>query len=98
MTVNTAGGPATFSVIGVGGSAADNGFNLYTTVGAVQAVTGHPGVANSLLVRAANKDHGAINALAARLESLLARAGYPSRRSSCTSAERTTRPPAIRRW
>jgi len=78
VTVNTAGGPATFSVIGVGGSAADNGFNLYTTVGAVQAVTGHPGATNSLLVRAVNKDHGAINALAARLENLLARSGYPS--------------------
>ncbi|HXP19976.1 MAG TPA: FtsX-like permease family protein [Streptosporangiaceae bacterium] len=79
ITLTTAGGPATFTVIGVGGSDADNGFNIYTTLPALQAATGHPGVANTLLILAANHSHPAIDALAARLEDTLARVGYPSR-------------------
>ena len=79
VTLTTAGGPATYTVIGVAGSDADNGFNIYTTLPVLQAAAGQPGVANTLLIRAANRSHPAIDALAARLEDTLARAGYPSR-------------------
>ena len=63
-----AAGECPFTVIGVGASDANNGFNIYTTLGALQAATGHPGVANTLLVRAASKAHPAIDTLASRLE------------------------------
>jgi len=79
VTLNTAGGARTFRVVGVGGSQADNGYNVYTTLGALQAVTGHPGEVNSLLIRSANPSHPAINALAVRLESTLANTGHVSR-------------------
>ncbi len=79
VTLTTAGGPVTYTVIGVAGSDADNGFNIYTTLPVLQAAAGQPGVANTLLIRAANHSHPAIDALAARLEDTLARAGYPSR-------------------
>ena len=76
---SAAAGPAVFTVIGIGGSDANNGFNVYTTFGALQAATGHPGVANTLLIRATDKAHPSIDALAARLEGALGGAGYPSR-------------------
>jgi putative ABC transport system permease protein len=79
VTFNAAGGPAAFTVIGVGGSNANNGFNVYTTVGALQADTGHPGVVNTLLIRATDKRHPAINQLASRLEDTLTHSGYTSR-------------------
>ena len=79
VTVETAGGPVSFAIIGVGGSQANNGYNFYTTLSAVQAVTGQSGLANSLLIRATNETHSSIDLLAARLETLLARAGHPSR-------------------
>ncbi|MGP8208712.1 MAG: FtsX-like permease family protein [Acidimicrobiales bacterium] len=78
VTVRAAAGECSFTVIGVGASDANNGFNIYTTLGALQAATGHPGVANTLLVRAASKGHPTIDALAARLEDRLGQAGYPS--------------------
>lgn len=78
ITLTTAGGPVTFTVIGVAGSNANNGFNIYTTLPALQAAIGHPGVTNTLLIRAADRSHPAIDALAARLEDSLARAGYLS--------------------
>jgi putative ABC transport system permease protein len=79
LTVSAARGPITFTVVGVGASDADNGYNIYTTLGALQAATGSPGGANSLLVRASDTRHSAIDALAVRLEGLLARSGQPSR-------------------
>ncbi|HTW09472.1 MAG TPA: ABC transporter permease [Acidimicrobiales bacterium] len=78
ISVRAAAGPTRFTVVGIGGSNANNGFNVYTTLGAAQAADGRPGVANTLLVRAANKAHPAIDALATRLENWLGRAGYPS--------------------
>jgi putative ABC transport system permease protein len=78
VVLTTAAGPVAFSVVGIGGSDANNGFNVYTTLAALQHVTGRPGVANNLLVRAVDKDHSAINALAAHLQGTLAREGYPS--------------------
>lgn len=79
ITVTTAGGPVTFAVVGVGRSQANNGYNLYTTLAAIQAATRHPDVANSLFIRAADTHHAAIDALAARLEAVLASSGHPSR-------------------
>jgi putative ABC transport system permease protein len=79
VTVTTAGGSVAFTVIGIGASQANNGYNLYTSLTALQAVTGHPALSNSLLIRAADKSHGAINRLATRLENVLAAAGHPSR-------------------
>ncbi|HLI72310.1 MAG TPA: FtsX-like permease family protein [Acidimicrobiales bacterium] len=79
LTLASAGGPVTFAVVGVGGSQANNGYNLYTTLTALQRATGRPGVANSLFVRTADKRHSSIDALAARLENVLARSGHPSR-------------------
>jgi putative ABC transport system permease protein len=78
VSLTTSAGPVTFTVIGVGGSQANNGYNLYTSLAAFQSLTHHPGVANALLVRAADKSHASIDALAARLESVLARSGHPS--------------------
>jgi putative ABC transport system permease protein len=78
VTLTTAGGPVKVTVIGVAGSNANNGYNIYTTLPALQAATGRPGAANTLIIRAANTSHPAIDALAARLEDSLARAGYPS--------------------
>jgi putative ABC transport system permease protein len=74
----TSAGPVTFRVVGVGGSQANNGYNLYTTLVALQAVTGHPGTSDALLVRAADRRHPAIDALASRLDAVLARTGHPS--------------------
>jgi putative ABC transport system permease protein len=79
LTVTTAGGPVTFTVIGVGASQANNGYNFYTSLAALQRISGHPGMANSLLIRAADKNHGAIDALAARLEGVMAASAHPSR-------------------
>jgi putative ABC transport system permease protein len=79
VTLKGASGPFTVTVIGVGGSQADNGYNLYTTLMALQRATGHPGTANSLLVRTTDKRHASIDSLAARLENVLARSGHPSR-------------------
>jgi putative ABC transport system permease protein len=79
VTVSAAGGPVTFTIVGVGGSQADNGYNVYTSLPALQAATGHPGLANSLLVRTVDKRHGTIDAVAARLEQQLAGSGHPSR-------------------
>jgi putative ABC transport system permease protein len=78
VSLDTAGGPAPFEIIGIGGSDANNGLNVYTTLGTLQTVTAHPGVANTLLVRTADQDHSAIDNLSARLEDTLTRAGYPS--------------------
>ncbi|HXY45484.1 MAG TPA: ABC transporter permease [Acidimicrobiales bacterium] len=78
VSLTTAGGPVSFTVIGVGGSQANNGYNLYTSLPALQRLTHHPGMANALLVRATDKNHAAIDALAARLEGILARSGHPS--------------------
>jgi putative ABC transport system permease protein len=78
VTVTTQSGPVAFTIIGVGGSQANNGYNLYTSLAALQAATGHPGMANSLLIRGTDKSHPAIDALAVRLESVLARSGHPS--------------------
>lgn len=89
ITVMTSRGPVPFAVIGVGASQANNGYNFYTTLGALQAATGQAGLANSLLIRATDQSHGSIDGLAARLESLLARAGQPSR-SQVMYAGRTT--------
>lgn len=74
----TSAGTVTFTVVGIGASQADNGFNVYTTLPTLQALTHHPGVANTLLVRAVDKNHAAIDTLAAHLEGTLAHAGYPS--------------------
>ncbi len=79
VTFTTAGGPATFTVVGVGGSNANNGFNVYTTVSALQQAADHPGVVNALLIRASNKSHAAIDTLAAHLEDTLSHSGYASR-------------------
>jgi putative ABC transport system permease protein len=78
VTMITAIGPVTFTVIGIGASQANNGYNLYTTLPTMQALTGHAGLANSLLVRTVDKSHAAIDSVAARLEALLARSGHPS--------------------
>ncbi len=78
LPITTAGGLVNFTVVGVGGSQADNGYNLYTTLGSLQVATDRPGLANSLLIRATDKGHGAIDSLAARLETVLAQAGHPS--------------------
>ncbi len=40
ISVSTAGGPVTFRVIGVGGSQANNGYNIYMPLVALQAATG----------------------------------------------------------
>jgi len=79
VSITTQSGPVTFTIVGVGGSQANNGYNLYTSLAAFQAVTGRPGMANSLLIRATDKSHPAIDALATRLEGVLARSGHPSR-------------------
>jgi len=79
LTVWTAGGPVRFTVVGVGGSQANNGYNFYTTLVALQGATHQPGLANSLLIRTANKNHSSIDDLAIRLENVLARSGHPSR-------------------
>jgi putative ABC transport system permease protein len=78
LTVATAGGQVTFTVIGVGASQANNGYNFYTPLPTVQRITGHPGMANSLFVRSTSKDHAAIDALAVRLEGVLAGSAHPS--------------------
>jgi putative ABC transport system permease protein len=78
ISVATAGGPATFTIVGVGGSQANNGYNFYTTLAALQTATGQRGMANSLLIRTVNKSHRAIDLLAARVETQLARSGHPS--------------------
>lgn len=78
LTVTTGEGPVTFSVIGVGGSQANNGYNLYTSLSALQRITGHAGMANTLFVRAVDKDHSSIDKLAVRLEGVLAGTGRPS--------------------
>lgn len=78
VSVTTQSGPVTITIIGVGGSQADNGYNLCTSLAALQAITGYPGMANSLLIRATDKSHPAVDALAVRLESVLARSGHPS--------------------
>jgi putative ABC transport system permease protein len=79
VTLNAAGGPSTFNVIGVGGSNAANGFNVYTTAAALQAAADHPGDVNTLLIRASDKSHSAIDSLAGRLEDSLTGSGYISR-------------------
>jgi putative ABC transport system permease protein len=79
MTVATMAGPAAFTVIGVGGSDADNGYNLYTSLPALQKAVGHPGVFDSLLVRSDDHRHHSIDLLAARLDDSLGRSGYASR-------------------
>ena len=79
LSVMTPAGPLAFTVIGVGGSQADNGFNFYTSLSALQAITGHTGMANNLLIRAVDKSHSAIDSLANRLQSLLAHSGHMSR-------------------
>lgn len=89
VTVGTSAGPATFTVVGVGGSQANNGFNVYTTLPALQRITGHSGAANTLFIRVADKDHHAIDPMAARLEGVVARSGHPSR-SQLTYAGRAT--------
>jgi putative ABC transport system permease protein len=71
-------GPARFTVIGIGKSTANNGFNVYMPLGALQAATDHQGVTNTLLVRASDKSHAAVDALAAHLEGRLGQAGYPT--------------------
>ena len=78
VTLTTSGGPETFRVIGVGGSQANNGFNIYTSLGVLQQATGHPGLANAMLIRAVAKSHASINALTTRLQNALARSGYLS--------------------
>lgn len=72
ISVSTAGGPVTFTVIGVGSSQANNGYNIYMPLVALQAATGQSGVANSLLIRTDDKSHADIDSLAARLKSTLA--------------------------
>jgi putative ABC transport system permease protein len=79
LTLKSSTGPFAVTVIGVGASQADNGYNVYTTLAALQRATGHPGTANSLLVRSTDKTHSAIDSLAVRLENMLARSGHPSR-------------------
>ncbi len=79
VSLTAAGGPATFTVIGIGGSNADNGYNIYMSLAVLQGATGHQGVTNAMMIRAANKSHGAIDSLAARLDDTLAQAGYASR-------------------
>ncbi len=79
LTVMTAAGPATFRVVGVGASQANNGFNFYVPLSTMQVIAHSPGEANAMFVRVADKRHASIDALATRLESLLARAGDPSR-------------------
>jgi putative ABC transport system permease protein len=90
LTVTTAAGPVRFTVVGVGGSQADNGYNFYTTLEALQAATGHPGLANSLLVRTTNKSHSGIDSLAIRLEKVLALSGHPSRSQIMYAGRATT--------
>jgi len=89
FTPITAGGPVTFTVIGIGGSQANNGFNVYTTLTALQRASGHPGLANSLFVRATDKQHSSIDSLAIKLENVLARNGHPSQ-SQVMYASRAT--------
>ena len=79
VSIATAGGSETFTVIGVGRSQANNGYNLYTTLVALQNATRHPGMVNTLFIRSADKGHRAIDALAARLETALASSAHPSR-------------------
>ena len=79
LSVATAGGPQDFTVVGVGRSQANNGYNVYTTLVALQNATHHPEAANSLFVRSVDRSHPAIDALAARLEAMLASSGHPSR-------------------
>ncbi|HET6810152.1 MAG TPA: FtsX-like permease family protein [Acidimicrobiales bacterium] len=79
VTLRTSAGPATFTVVGIGASQANNGFNLYTTLPALQRITGHAGTANSLFIRVTDTDHHAVDAMAVRLEALVARSGHPSR-------------------
>ena len=79
VSLTTQAASTTFTVIGVGGSDADNGLNVYMSLEALQAATGHPGVDNTVLIRAVDHNHAAIDALAGRLEDTLARAGYTSR-------------------
>jgi putative ABC transport system permease protein len=78
VTVTSATGPVTFRIIGIGASQANNGYNFYAPLSTVQAVTGHPGLANSLFIRTSTKNHSTIDSLAGRLENLLARSGHPS--------------------
>ena len=79
VTFTTADGPETFRIIGVGASQANNGFNLYMPLPVLQRAIGQPGLANSLLIRAANKSHSSINALTTRPQKTLASHGYISR-------------------
>lgn len=79
VTLTTADGPETFRVIGVGGSQANNGFNVYMPLPVLQRAMSEPGLANSLLIRATNKSHPSINELTTRLQNTLASNGYLSR-------------------
>jgi len=78
VSVMTPAGRIGFTVIGVGGSQADNGYRFYTPLSTLQAITGHPSLANNLFVRVTDKSHRAINSLANRLTTALTRAGYRS--------------------
>lgn len=78
LTVATAGGPVTFTVIGVGASQANNGYNFYTPLATIQKVTAHSDTVNTIFVRAIDKNHSAIDRLAVRLEALLAASAHPS--------------------
>ncbi len=69
--------PAALTVTGACGSQAGDGLNIYLPLTSLQQATGHPGMINTLLIRAARRSHPAIDALAARRESTLARAGTP---------------------
>jgi putative ABC transport system permease protein len=79
LTITTPAGPVAFTVVGVGASQADNGYNFYTSLTTLQSVTGRPGLSNSLFVRSTDPSHSAIDALSARLENLLYAGGHPSR-------------------
>jgi len=79
VTFTTASGPQNFRVIGIGGSQANNGFNVYLPLPVLQRAVGQPDLTNSLLIRAANKSHSSINALTTRLQNALAAHGYISR-------------------
>lgn len=71
VTFSAAAGPARFTVVGVGASNATNGFNVYTTLGALQRAAGRPDAVNSLLVRSSDSSDRAIDRLAGRLEDIL---------------------------
>jgi putative ABC transport system permease protein len=86
LAVTTTTGQVTFSVVGIGSSEANNGYNLYTSLGALQAANGNQGVVNSIFVRASDKTHSSIDSLAGSLENALAHAGYPSRSQIMYSA------------